>query len=293
MNKILKYAGAAMAAALMLTGCGSGLENSSSFTSSMTGSASTNISTEIISSESESTINEVSGNDLGNNYYELAIGLDDLKVAGYSVLDGNKMQEVYSQVVSSGLPEFDNSSHYPQLVDGWVYESCLMYPGSLHIEYMDLNNRKNGRINWGNIIYTVDDFIWESFPFSQYTISYDLAYEGISSGNYPLLTSRVEPRTPIAEVIEIYGLGDLINKAQSTSEPYHFNSQYGETHIWLYEIDDTRYIYISSVDQNEGGMSVSMSFKNGLLTGMSITVKGEKTSFDYYKFNLANGYDYS
>lgn len=222
----------------------------------------------------------------GEGYCELAITPDDLKVAGYSVLDGNRMEEIY-QAVSSELEAYDGQGH------GWKYMKALSYPGRLRMEYIE----GPGHRNIGSIEYTIEDLRWadEKMPARVYIVC-RMDDSRIPKDCWPLLSCGVLPGASYKEVIRHYGLDELIQQAAGTGVQGRmscdFFSQYGETTLTVTDKnaasgEDVVILEIANhVDLLEpGGFLMYMEFRHGLLAAMWFEYKTEMDPFDHFAFN--------
>ncbi len=250
--------------------------------------------------QSESDTSDDDGTQFDDSYYELNISLDDLKIAGYSVKDGNKMEEIYQEAVNE-LPAYDGGN------TGWNYQPALFEPGRLYIQYATYST------NICMISYTVEDLTWfdKTRPTLVY-IRYNLGDSRVPTDSYPLLSYVVPPMTPFSEVVEYYGLEELIQCAVSAGGEtssysslvkysYDFKSQYGDTTITVSgnAVDSGESISELVISNNSdsfgplapGGVSFNMKFEGNLLVDMTVCCAADIEYFDRVEFNRLHGVD--
>lgn len=185
---------------------------------------------------------EESEDEYGVPYYELGFSPEDFTVAGYSVMDGDHVDDVL-QAASEIMPHEDDVA-FNWEYDGWAYQSRELF--SINLIYY---TPRFGKLVIPGASYSLyGDGV---MIFVCKTLDMNLPADD-PANEFPLYEGPIIPNvTSYEESLYILGIGHLIQAIEATEsnengiKSLEFESQYGTTHC-------------SKIEEVQGGISISL-----------------------------------
>lgn len=215
----------------------------------------------------ESDVEDEDQSESGLPYFELGFSPEDFTIAGYSVLDGNHIDDI-EQAAAAVMPNDDDVKNNFDYV-GWSYE---WYFG-----------RETDALGFN---YYGDDCNYCPFNYDARFSSVSIGISGsygeydypVSLNEFPLLTAKVLPGvdTTYENVLDTLGVRGLFEKANEMNSSgsdikFEFESQYGKCFCAYTDGSEFgRDEYQIWFDSSRKNCFVGMTFENGSLSHITL-----------------------
>ena len=193
-------------------------------------------------------------------YFELSVSPEDLKIAGYTCLDGDHLNEV-QQTMEQIIPEHQYGPGYGGSEDntGWYYGG-IDYSNNVWIYYSRSRNDHVARIEYGLGSDLAREEIGDKVRLC-IECNIDMDYSELP--DIPFLESNIPLNASYDEALDLLGLTELLNATDANGEKLTFESQYGTDCICWHHIDGAEDRWAIDVTTPEWSMQLGFE-KNKL-----------------------------